>query len=234
MKLLILILGANDQTSTNLIENGILPTWGQDVSNDIQIMYYYGDKPKNEIVGNNIFLTTSDAYGIPMFKKTCDAFQLVFDNIDFDIMFRTNVSTYVRTKYLHKILSEQKPIDLFGSAIPSNVVPGTFTGITAVFSKDVIGKILENRNATNPVKEPEDMAIEYLLKNKIFKDSYTYLFKNFKRFDILENSILRLQDPLFFLKHNDEYTFRCKTVNGNRNMDVEKMKQLYKIFNSNI
>ena len=230
MKLLILVLGANDPISTNLIENGIKPTWGKDFSENIRIMYYYGGKTKNEIVGNDIFLTCDDSYGKVMTTKTYEAFQMVYDNIDFDIVYRTNISSYIKTHQLYSFLSKYNGgKDIFGSALPGDLnVPWIeLTGIGMVLSKDVVEKILQNRNIPNINPIGEDVDIEVILKH-IYKNEYNTIFKRLPRFDLLGNSFV---EYFLFLHQYNHFHFRCKTISGNRNIDVEKMKQLYKIFN---
>ncbi len=230
MKLLILVMGSLDSVSENLIGNGIKKTWGNREDDNVRIMYYYGNNNKNEIIGNDILLKQSDAYGGDMINKTLDAFEESYNNIDFDIMFRTNISQYIRVNYLYNVLSKLKPIDLYGSTYPSTSDIKTYlSGAGMVLSKDTVGKIIENRNISNPYDFWEDQAIEHILKH-IYSSTYFQNYKSFKRLDILENNISKLTDPLFKIKYGDLFTFRCKTEN-NRDLDIVKMKLLHSIFN---
>lgn len=96
-----------------------------------------------------------------------------------------------------------------------------------LLSRDVIKKILDNRGLQNPRTGWDDTGIEYLLKQ--IYPNYTSLYKNFKRLDLLENSLVRLMDPGFNIIHADKWAFRCKTK-GNRDLDAKKMEMLHKIF----
>lgn len=227
MTLLIMVLGAVDSTSVNLIENGIKQTWGKFISDNINIMYYYGNYDKNEIIKNEIFLKCDDSLS-HVYQKTLDAFQIVYDNVDFDVILRTNISTYIRPEFLYKILTSYDLNDFFGSTFYHSLDSSCFAGCIILLSRDVIKKLLNNRNIENPNAVWDDTEIEYLLKH-----IYSTNYKNFKRLDIMENSLFRLQDPLFKIKYADIWAFRCKTSqNGivNRDLDIKKMELLHKIF----
>lgn len=229
MKLLILILGANDELTTSILKV-VNETWSKDVNDNIRIMTYYGSKEKDEIIGNNIYLTTSDEYGEPMIKKTLDAFQMAYDNIDFDIMFRTNASNYIRTKFLYKILSKFEAKDLIGSTYPNDLDLYNFAGQGMILSKDVVKKILDNRDI--PLNFIfEDQAIQHILEH-IYKDDYRKYYKNVPRIDLVELNCCRLNDSLFSIIYGDKCAFRVKTA-ANRNEDITKIKKLRTIFNGN-
>jgi len=231
MKLLILVLASNDDFTMSLV-NTIKSTWGQDSNDNIQIMYYYGDKDKNEIIGDDIFLTCDDSYGAPMIKKTLDALQIVYDNVDFDIMFRTNTSNYIRTKMLYSILKKYEPKDLYGGTYPNMLDYNNLSGQGMIFSKDVVGKILKNKDIKIPAHIWwEDGLITHALMH-IYKENYIINYKHLKRLDIKENSLSMLGN-MFSFYYNDIVAFRVKTSNppGDRSLDVKKMLKLYDLFN---
>ena len=97
-----------------------------------------------------------------------------------------------------------------------------------ILSRDVVKKIIENKNFIYPPGEPEDVAIDYVLKS-IYKEEYLNLFKTFSRINLHESSIDRIRDPLFKIINSNEFQFRVKT-HHDRNIDILKMVELHKLF----
>lgn len=227
MKLLILILGSRHEVSKNLINNGILKTYGSLNFPNIEILTYYGSSEKRELINKDILLKTRDEYDF-IFDKTIDAFDFCLNNVDFDVMLRTNISTFIRPEVLYNELKRYILFDFFGSAAMPNF-PGHFpAGAAMVFSRDVIQKIVDNKDF--PRKDPgDDVGIGEIL-NHIYKKKYFDYYTRFKRIDILDNTLFELENPLFYFNALDTWCFRCKTLSGNRDFDIVKMNKLMKIF----
>lgn len=232
MKLLILI--STDRTipkNIKLVDDGILKTWASRSYEGVQIFPYYAGCGEDKITEKTIEVTGKDIGLENIYDKTMKAFKLAYDNLDFDIMLRTNISTYIRPDYLRSMLKRTKAEKFLGSTwchpLDQNCY---FSGISLLFSRDIIRSLLQ-ANIKNADGEVDDVFIGKIIAD-LYPD-YNIFYKNFKRLDMMEDSIMRLKDPMFKISYSDIWAFRCKTMNGgieNRERDIEKMKLLDKIF----
>ena len=232
MKLLILI--CSDRViphNIKIMDEGILKTWSSRTYKNIKILPYYGGFKESKLAETHIEVTAPDIGYETLYDKTLEAFKIAYNDIDFDIMLRTNISTYIRPDYLYSILKHYELNDFFGSTWYHPLDEKCyFSGITMLFSKDVIKQIIDSR-VKNVNGQPDDVLLGKIIM-KLYPN-YNDMYKSFKRLDIKENSLETLNDPLFKIKYSNIWAFRCKTEsNGveNRNLDIEKMKLLDKFF----
>jgi len=229
MKLLILILSCHDDLSKKLI-NGVKSTWWNLESENIIIKDYYGGHDKNELNNKSIFLTEPDIGQHEMYLKTLSAFEFSLNNIEFDFLLRTNASTFIRPDVIYKILSKETPKDFYGAAYPKYLGRLGFPpGTSMLFSTDVIEKIVKlNRQINNPENFIDDAGIGFLLR-KIYP-TYLISHKFYNRIEIPDKFPFMLHDPLFKIKYSQEWAFRCKSENNNRDNDIKKMNKLFNIY----
>jgi hypothetical protein len=226
MKLLVLILGYNHPICNNYI-NIVKKTWSKFKNNNINIIYSYGGHEKNEIKEDTIYVTANDFGEENTYNKLLTILDIVYNNFEFDIILKTSNNMYFRLDFLYKVLSKYKLKDFFGSSYDNHLDSGCFSGCTMLLSKDVVKNIIDNKYIDNPKTDYDDTGIEYLLRQ--IYPNYSELYKNFKRLDLIENSLIRLNDPMFKIKYGDIWAFRCKTTQ-NRNVDIEKIKLLNQFF----
>lgn len=231
MKLLILVLGSNDAQSQHLIEEGVKKSYASLKFDNIRVMYYYGGKEKNEIFGDNIYLTDDDGYHEPLFNKTISAFKMVYENVDFDVLIRTNASTFWRPEVVYNILKRCELKDFYGSTHCHPDDKGCFAGVSLIMSRDVVKKILDNVHVDTPKRDWDDTGLDLLLRY-IYKDQYRKNYRDFKRLDMHQDHMIAFNDPMFKIYYNDIWAFRVKTSLGskNRELDVKKMLKLKEIF----
>ena len=230
MKLLVIIAGYHDKICYDYID-AVNSTWSQYCNENIQFVTSYGNSQQNILIDNVIHVNKKDLGLNNTYEKALDVLEVAYHNIDFDIVLRTSLSTYFRLDLLYNVLKTYDAKDFFGSTYDHPLDSGCFAGSTMLLSKDVIKKLLDIRYIDNPSSTWDDTGIEYLLR-KIYPN-YTDIYKNFKRLDIMENSLVRLEDPLFFINNANIWAFRCKTSqNGvvNRELDIKKMNILHNIF----
>jgi hypothetical protein len=104
MKIIILIIASNNQEH----EADLLcqkDTWVSDCNKNVQVIYLRG-------WNNNYFYRNEDVLFVPckeeyslILKKTILGIQYIIDNLDFDILIRSNVSTYFETHRLARELN---------------------------------------------------------------------------------------------------------------------------------
>lgn len=208
MKILILVLSLKD-------ENGIYSkfyetqkkTWDSINVEGVETYYFFGNQNKNKFIGNDIFLNVNESlYNCG--HKTLLAFDLI-KNLDFDFVFRTNSSSYVDKQILKDFLKSKKPTNHYSGVIGTHAVVNFASGCGYVISKDVLLKVLENKNNWNH-SLIDDVSLAVLLNNiKIYPESNP-------RFDVIDIKNI----PTNF------FHYRLMTP-GNRNNDINNM---YKIF----
>ena len=101
-KTIILILGCQESTDPFFYKEYkecILETWAKDLPENIQTIYYQGgSETKFE---NNILTLECEDDLKWTYKKTYLALQYIYKNFDFDLILRTNTSTYINTYLLN-------------------------------------------------------------------------------------------------------------------------------------
>ena len=107
MKILILILGSNDsEHESDLVcqKN----TWISNLNNNVEVIILRGwDKDYFHFNNDTLFVPCKEDYSL-ILKKTIMGIKYISDNFDFDILVRTNVSTYFETHRLMMEISKPK------------------------------------------------------------------------------------------------------------------------------
>ena len=178
--------------------------WGKYV-NDFNILHFIGHPYSSEREvdyvseqkNNYLVLNTDDGYP-NLAKKTLLAFDWAISNLDFDYLFRTNTSSFVDFKKLHKS-SKSNHTNLEYSGVVLDVVEGDTIASGAGFflSKKNVELILNNKEKFDATL-PDDVAIARLLK----------------KFEILPSSLIR-KDLKKVPKPNsvyqsDHFHYRCR------------------------
>ena len=95
-KIIYLVMSANNdffRHQNDIIRN----TWGSNV----QVIFYEGGHYIDQLVGDTLELNCNDSIDWT-FAKTYYALKYIYENLEFDYIFRTNTSTYVNTKFLQQ------------------------------------------------------------------------------------------------------------------------------------
>jgi hypothetical protein len=92
MKTLVLVLGCRAHPYPALIET-IESTWAAEEVDDVSVLFYYGGT-EHRRAGRHLYLPVPD--DLPnVGRKTIAAFDYALGEVDFDVVFRTNCSSYV-------------------------------------------------------------------------------------------------------------------------------------------
>ena len=168
-------------------------------------MHYVGTKEQNEreksyIETNNkeyLFLNTEDSYS-NIAKKTLMAFQEIYDNYEFDFIFRTNTSSFIDLKILENYLKFESDNLSYSGKLTETAEGFTIASGAGFFiSKENVSILLKNVDSFDE-KLPDDVAIaKTLSQNMIFPT-------NLRRVD-LKN----VPNPRT-IKENDEFHYRCR------------------------
>lgn len=222
MRVIILVLSSEMEVYKKL-EDCIRETWLNDVNENIELFFYYGDSERFDVIDDRIFSTHQEGlYNIGY--KTLDSYRYILENKEFDFIFRTNSSSYVLIENLIKFLENKPKNGFYCGYINKQVKTGiNFASGSGYFlSKDVVDLVVKNYDKWNH-SLIDDVALGLLLTQLGVK-----LLQS-RRFDInkIDGDNMYLNDVLIntdmFIDH---FHFRCKTFDKNRNDDVKIMRLL--------
>lgn len=214
MKLLILVLSYDDnggiysqfhQTQKN--------TWDSLVVDGVETYYYFGNSDKNSLEGKEIRVV--DKENENCIDKLITTLKII-NEFDFDILFRTNSSSYVDKEKLYNFLLGPKKNNFYSGIIGTydNLKFGSGAGFC--LSKDLVNLIIENENLIDK-NLIDDLSVANFLK----KFDITPIDYGFTRWDL---GYSKIDDPNFL----NYYHYRLKTPNK-RNFDIEFMKRIYNL-----
>jgi hypothetical protein len=228
MKILILIISSIEEPYKKL-ENTIRETWGKN-TNDVKIFYNYGNGSSPSFIDDDKIICDCHESMDNIGLKTVKSFELLFENFEFDYIFRTNLSSFVNIDNMVKYLKDIPLERFYGGMCSLNFSgvhlhkfgEGTFASGSGYFlSKDVVKLIIDNKELWDH-SVIDDVAIAGLLKKLGLLPSLC------PRIDIdsTSNDILYYNNiPISDDDINKCYHFRCKT-SGDRSGDIEIFKKL--------
>lgn len=158
MKLLILVQACND-TPFKEVNDCQMETWDSEIVKDVKTIYYLGNNNNGGGFienGGRLLCPCSEEYNMMHWrmKLACD---YVWD-MDWDVMFRTNSSTYVRKDRIKDYVDRMdKKVGVYSGVVSGGMVSGT--GI--LMTRDVVEIIKDNMD--NYPTDSEDCAIGTLL-----------------------------------------------------------------------
>ena len=143
MKILISVLSYEKGHWADL-ENAIRSTWGLNVNDGIEIIYYYGDSNKTFMESDKLYTDTEEGV-LNVGYKTIKMFNYCYNNFSFDYIFRTNSSSYVNTKELLNFI-KNKPLENFYSGIIGSHRGVNFASGSGYFiSRDLVQAVISSQ-----------------------------------------------------------------------------------------
>ena len=215
MKVIISIL-AMEARHYPLLDSAVRKTWYNLNEENHKIFFYYGNREKNEIVGENIYTTFDEGlYGCG--HRTIAMLELLYNEYEFDYIFRTTLSSYVDIKKMTEFLND-KPKDNFYCGVIGDFYGIPFCSGSGYFlSRNLVKLILDNKNLWNH-EYIDDVALGILMKN------FGVPMVEGERQNVVSNSPLPYEE--FDLNN---YHFRLKSSNVNVETDITNMINLYNI-----
>jgi hypothetical protein len=202
MKVLILVQ-ASDISPYNVLQRGQEETWNSEEVEGVETIYYLSGE-ETGLFGNKLYLKCEDGYPMLHWKFKL-AVDILWDR-GWDIMFRTNASSYVDKKL---ILEKAKTLPK--EKLYCGINGGGFaSGCGFFISRDCL-QIIRDQFDISPTPFEDAIIGSVLGKNGI------YVTPGAERFDV---------------KHGnwnlpDTYHYRCKSDNGDRNKDITAFKKIY-------
>ena len=113
-KILISVLSLEKEPFISL-EKSIRETWGSTKPEGIDIIYYYGNSKEDKLIGDKLYLNAPEGL-INVGHKTLKMYEYIYNNFDFDYVYRTNSSSYIDIKKLQSFIAD-KPTEKFYSGV---------------------------------------------------------------------------------------------------------------------
>jgi len=176
MKIIILIIASN-QSEHELDLQSQKNTWVKTCNHNVSVIFLRGwNEQKYQFDNGELFVPIQETYS-NILNKTILGLKYILNNFDFDILVRSNVSTYFETNKLVKELNYPKYQGSFVGGYFDKSKDINFylkdsfeyiSGTGIYLSKDaVIG--LSNLDSNNYIGVSEDLAIFDYLKNSGFR-----------------------------------------------------------------
>jgi hypothetical protein len=217
VKTLVLVLATHVEPFPTLIAT-IKRTWASVQVPDVDVLFYYGGS-RNALEGRDLFLAVGD--DLPnVGRKTLACFDYVLDHLDFDLVLRTNCSTYIDLPNLRDYVAANAETERFYAGKGSWVDGIDFATGTGIFlSRDLVELLVAQRLQWDH-SYLDDVALAKLLH---------------------ENGIERRFAPqVVYARVRDarkvdtsEFRFRCKTAptgSASRLGDIKIMLAIHEAF----
>lgn len=210
------------------LENAQRATWMSDQLPNLTSFFYYGSAESKHLKDQELYLQSPEGPNIT--DKTIKMFKYCLDNLEFDFLFRTNISSYVNINRLYKYCQTLKPQDIYQGYI------GVYSGIKyasgsgILFSKDVVKIIIDLHTKIKGAGLHDDPYIGKIL-------SFANIpLNSLPRFDYLHSSNVDSINKF----HNEDliknFHYRCKTFNpfdATRKIDCERIHLIHQTISDN-
>jgi hypothetical protein len=159
VKILVLVLAARAWPYPILVRT-IERTWASVEVDDVSTLFYYGGN-RLEQHGRRLYLPVTDA--LPAGEKTIACFEHVLASCDFDLVFRTNTSSYVDLPNLRAFAEERARDEGFycGRRGMYGELPFA-SGAGYFLSRDLVSLAVERRHELDQ-SLPDDISLAKLL-----------------------------------------------------------------------
>lgn len=196
--------------------------YNKSLSNDIKFFFLYNVPGRKERVGDNLYFPNEETYPNPgLILKTLGGIQYLRENdITYDMLFRTNLSSFINLPKLLEYVDANKDRKLFYSG-GRYYLPKHVAGCSMLFSKDLLAYVVENSSKLN-LNIQDDHCINTLLLSS--------------GLDITYETIpgIGISPNINMEEHKNKVYFRFWYVNNNRDdrsSDSVYMRKLHKIIN---
>jgi hypothetical protein len=211
---LVLVLGTRFRPYPMLIR-AAEATWASVATPDVEVIFYFGGGGPRLMRGHLTLPVPDDFAHIG--EKTIACFEYVLENREFDLVFRTNCSSYVDLTNLSRYVVEHAPKHGFYAGRPSTQEGVPFASGSGYFlSRDLVELVVREREAWDHALL-DDVALGRLLSKEGRLPVAT------PRIDYASPREVTDVDV-------SQFHFRCKTSSRARLDDVEVMLRLHRAF----
>lgn len=220
MKILVIVIAAEFEPYVSL-KKACKSTWGSSTRQDIQVLYLHAIPDTMPHIINDDLIVSGDEGMRNIGYKTLQAFEYCLNSLDFDYIFRTNLSSYVHLNGLFKYAQALTPISIYKGVIGNHKGISFASGSGYLISKDLVKYTLEHKDKWEHIELLDDVALAQVLSNGGISPT------PINRIDIIHNKDLLTFDTSII---QNCFHFRCKN-DFDRTHDVRVMNQLHSYFN---
>lgn len=215
MKTLVLVLSARVRPYPALVKT-IKETWASAHVEGVETLFYFGGR-ETVVLGDELTLNVPDGFA-DIGRKSIACFDWCLQNRDFDLVFRTNCSSYVDLRNLRRYVDENGRGNSFYAGLIGEGPDGLSfaSGAGYFLSRDLADLVVRGRARWNH-QLIDDVALgELLAAEGVFPESAP-------RLDVGNVHEVAEVD----LSH---YHFRCQTKTRGRRGDRDIMRALHRAF----
>jgi hypothetical protein len=194
-------------------------TWASVDVDEVGVLFYYGGGDRFALEGGDLTVPVAD--DLPnVGRKTLACFEYVLERMEFDLIFRTNCSTYIDLLNLQRYVKEHAEPTRFYAGKGASVDGIDFATGTGIFlSRDLVGLLVEEQASWDHTYL-DDVAIAKVLRAHAIERRYAPRVM-----------YTRVRDARRV--DTSEFHFRCKTAateSASRAGDVEIMARIHDAF----
>lgn len=217
MKTVVLVLATRVEPFPTLIET-IKRTWAAAPVDDVDVLFYFGGD-RLSLRGRDLSLSVGDDLS-NVGRKTLACFEYLLEHVEFDLVFRTNCSTYVDLPNLRRYIEDNAEPARFYAGKGASVDSIDFaTGTGYFLSRDLVQLVVEKQAAWDH-SYLDDVALGKLLHEYGVERRFAPRVVYERRRDARKVDV-------------SAFHFRCKTAptgSGSRSNDVEIMLKVHEAF----
>jgi hypothetical protein len=190
-------------------------TWASVAVPDVDVLFYFGGR-RSRTDGRSLQLPVPDGFA-HIGEKTIACFEHALANSDFDLVFRTNCSSYVDLPNMRKFLVEHARKEGFYAGVLDAHDSVPFASGSGYFlSRDLVETVVRDRHAWDH-SLLDDVALGLVLAKAGIVPVATPRVDYASPLDVIDVD-------------TSQFHFRCKTLSPRRLDDVEIMLRLHRVF----
>ena len=216
------------------LEKAQLETWMSNDLPNVQCFFYYGSAKSISFKNGELHLRSPESEYIN--EKTFEMFDYCLKNLDFDFIFRTNLSSYLNLDRLYKYCTTLSPQKIYQGFIGHFESIRYANGSGILLSRDVIELIFDYAKKVNVQGWHDDPYIGKLIHFMSFDTEHKIKLEPLPRFNFLPKKST-VNDILKY--HSDDkvknFHYRCKSfepMDPTRKIDCDRIKLVHKSISS--
>jgi galactosyltransferase len=214
VKTLVLVLACRAEPYPAMIET-IERTWAAAEIADVDVLFYYGGTEKRR-QGRHLYLPVADDL-LSTDWKTLAAFEHVRADDDFDVVFRTNCSSYVDLQNLRDYVeAHSRPEGYYAGYSGVHHETHFASGSGYFLSRDLVDLVLAHKDEWNH-RPHDDVALGQLLHEHGIEHEPT------PRVEYKSRHLVWRVDV-------SQFHFRCRTDTAERREDIRIMLRVHEAF----
>lgn len=218
-KVLIIIIAQKEEPYKTL-EYASRNTWASIKHPDMQVLYLHAQPGITPHINADELIVNGNEGWLNIGYKTISAYEYCLNNLEFDYVYRTNLSSYVHQEGLYNYVNTCPMDNVYNGVVGNHNGTPFASGCGYLISKDLMRYVVDHRHLWDHVSHYDDVSIAKVLQTIPILPTFV------QRMDIITDSALQTFDTSTI---NDCFHFRCKNEHD-RSHDARVMKLLHNHF----